>query len=81
MPSARTATPPIPAPLYPTLACIAVPWPQPGFPGAIACLGPPASITAAAPLIRHVLALAAMPGSTHEHIITGAASATAPVRP
>jgi DNA-binding IclR family transcriptional regulator len=69
-----------PGTLYPTLACIAVPWPQPGFPCAIACLGPPAAIAAAAALIRHVLTLAAMPGSTHDHIITGAASAIGPSR-
>jgi DNA-binding IclR family transcriptional regulator len=67
-----------PGSLYPTIACIAVPWPQPGFPSAIACLGPPGAISAAAGLIRHVLALAALPGTTHDRIITGAASAIAP---
>jgi IclR family transcriptional regulator, acetate operon repressor len=68
-----------PGSLYPAIACIAVPWPQPGFPSAIACLGPPGAITAAETLIRRVLALAAAPGSTHDQIITGAASAIAAV--
>jgi len=35
-----------PAALDPATACIAVPWPQPGFPSAIACLAPPVIITA-----------------------------------
>jgi DNA-binding IclR family transcriptional regulator len=67
-----------PGSLYPTIACIAVPWPQAGFPSAIACLGSPGAIDTAAGLIRHVLALAAMPGTTHDRIITGAAAAIEP---
>lgn len=66
-----------PAALDPAIACIAVPWPQPGFPSAIACLGLPEVITASRTLVRRVLALAAQPGSTPNQIITGAAEAIA----
>jgi DNA-binding IclR family transcriptional regulator len=66
-----------PAALDPAIACIAVPWPQPGFPSAIACLGLPEAITASGTLARRVLALAAQPGSTPNQIITGAAEAIA----
>lgn len=63
-----------PGALDPAIACIAVPWPQPGFPGALACLGSPDAIPATAPLIRQALVLAAQPGSTPQQIITGAAA-------
>jgi DNA-binding IclR family transcriptional regulator len=63
--------------LEPALSCIAIPWPQHRFPSAIACLGSAAAISAAAPLIRHVLALAAQPASSPSQIITGAAAAIA----
>jgi DNA-binding IclR family transcriptional regulator len=66
-----------PAALHPAIACIAVPWPQPGFPSAIACLGLPGVITASAALARRALALAAQPGSTPNQIITGTAEAIA----
>jgi DNA-binding IclR family transcriptional regulator len=66
-----------PAVLHPGIACIAVPWPQPGFPSALACLGPPGVIAAGATLARHALALAAQPGSTPNQIITGTAEAIA----
>jgi DNA-binding IclR family transcriptional regulator len=66
-----------PAALDPAIACIAVPWPQPGFPSAIACLGLPEVITASGTLARRVLALAAQPGSTPNQIITGGAEAIA----
>ena len=62
-----------PAALHPSIACIAIPWPQPGFPSALACLGLPEAITASTPLIRRALALAAQPGSTPNQIITGTA--------
>ena len=66
-----------PAALDPATACIAVPWPQPGFPSAIACLAPPGIITANTALVRRALALAAQPGSTPNHVITGTAEAIA----
>jgi IclR family transcriptional regulator, acetate operon repressor len=59
--------------LDPTISCIAVPWPQPGFPSSLACLGPPDAVPA--PLIRQALELAAQPGSTPQQIITGTAAA------
>jgi IclR family transcriptional regulator, acetate operon repressor len=61
--------------LDPGIACIAVPWPQPGFPSSLACLGPRDAILAGAPLIREALTLAAQPGSTPQQIITGTAAA------
>lgn len=64
-----------PAALHPAIACIAIPWPQPGFPSALACLGPPETVTASATLIRRALALAAQPGSTPNQVITGTAQA------
>ena len=64
-----------PAALHPAIACIAIPWPQPGFPSALACLGLPEAITASVPLIRRALALAAQPGSTPNQVITGTAQA------
>jgi DNA-binding IclR family transcriptional regulator len=70
-----------PGALDPAIACIAVPWPQLGFPSAIACLGSPGAIGADVALIRHVLALAAQPGSTPNQIITGAAAAVVPHSP
>jgi DNA-binding IclR family transcriptional regulator len=66
-----------PAALDPATACIAVPWPQPGFPSAIACLAPPGIITASTALARRALALAAQPGSSPNQVITGAAEAIA----
>jgi DNA-binding IclR family transcriptional regulator len=60
--------------LDPAISCIAAPWPQPGFPSALVCLGPPDAF-AAAPLIRQALGLAAQPGSTPQQIITGTAAA------
>jgi DNA-binding IclR family transcriptional regulator len=66
-----------PAALDLAIACIAVPWPQPGFPSAIACLGLPEVITVSVALVRRALALAAQPGSTPSQIITGAAEAIA----
>jgi DNA-binding IclR family transcriptional regulator len=33
-----------PAALHPAIACIAIPWPQPGFPSALACLGLPEAV-------------------------------------
>lgn len=62
-----------PAALHPAIACIAIPWPQPGFPSALACLGPPEAVITSALLIRRALALAAQPGSTPNQIITGTA--------
>jgi DNA-binding IclR family transcriptional regulator len=64
-----------PAALHPAIACIAIPWPQPGFPSALACLGLPEAITASVPLIQRALALAAQPGSTPNQVITGTAQA------
>jgi DNA-binding IclR family transcriptional regulator len=64
-----------PAALHPAIACIAIPWPQPGFPSALACLGLPEAITASVPLIRRALALAAQPGGTPNQVITGTAQA------
>ena len=63
------------AALDPAIACIAIPWPQPGFPSALACLGPPEAITASAALIQRALTLAAQPGSTPNQVITGTAQA------
>ena len=64
-----------PAALHPAIACIAITWPQPRFPSALACLGLPEAITASVPLIRRALALAAQPGSTPNQVITGTAQA------
>ncbi|HEX6526787.1 MAG TPA: MarR family transcriptional regulator [Streptosporangiaceae bacterium] len=64
-----------PAALHPAIACIAIPWPQPGFPSALTCLGLPEAVTASTPLIRRALALAAQPGSTPNQVITGTAEA------
>jgi DNA-binding IclR family transcriptional regulator len=66
-----------PGALDPALACIAISWPQHRFPSAIACIGLPGAISDAAPLIRHVLALAVQPASSPSQIITGAAAAIA----
>jgi DNA-binding IclR family transcriptional regulator len=66
-----------PAAFDPATACIAVPWAQPGFPSAIACLAPPGIITASTALVRRALTLAAQPGSTPNQVITGAAEAIA----
>jgi DNA-binding IclR family transcriptional regulator len=65
------------AALHPAIACVAAPWPQPGFPSAIGCLGLPGVITASAALVRRALAIAAQPGSTPNQIITAAAEAIA----
>jgi DNA-binding IclR family transcriptional regulator len=63
------------AALDPAIACIAVPWPQPGFPSALACLGLPEAVTAGTALIRRALTLAAQPGSTPNQVISGTAQA------
>jgi DNA-binding IclR family transcriptional regulator len=59
--------------LHPAVACIAVPWPHPTLPAALACLGPPASVSAAEPLVLRCLHAAATPAASPHEVITAAA--------
>jgi DNA-binding IclR family transcriptional regulator len=59
--------------LHPAMACIAVPWPHPTLPAALACLGPPASVAAAEPLILSCLTAAAAAAATPRDVIAAAA--------
>lgn len=60
--------------LHPALACIAVPWPHPTLPAALACLGHPASVAAAEPLVRRCLSTAVTAAATPSKVIAAAAA-------
>jgi DNA-binding IclR family transcriptional regulator len=60
--------------LHPAMACIAVPWPHPTLPAALACLGHPASVAGAEPLVLRCLAAAVDPAATAREVITAAAA-------
>jgi DNA-binding IclR family transcriptional regulator len=63
--------------LHPAVACIAVPWPHPTLPAALACLGHPASVAAAEPLVLRCLTAAVAPAATPREVISAAAGAPA----
>lgn len=60
--------------LHPAMACIAVPWPHPTLPAALACLGHPASVAAAEPLVLRCLTAAVTPAATPREVIAAAAA-------
>jgi DNA-binding IclR family transcriptional regulator len=60
--------------LHPAMACIAVPWPHPTLPAALACLGHPASIAAAGPLVLRCLTAAVAAAATPREVIAAAAA-------
>jgi DNA-binding IclR family transcriptional regulator len=62
--------------LHPEIACIAVPWPRPAMPAALACLAAPAQLAAGERLIRSVLRAASAPGASRADV----AAAARPVR-
>jgi DNA-binding IclR family transcriptional regulator len=55
--------------LDPAIHCVAVPWPQPDFPAALACLGSAETLASNAILVRRTLAAAAQPGATPGDIV------------
>jgi IclR family transcriptional regulator, acetate operon repressor len=62
-----------PGDIHPELGCVAVPWPLPALPAALACLGPPAELAAQSAAISRVLHIAAAPGATAGAILAVAA--------
>lgn len=62
-----------PGDIHPELGCVAVPWPLPALPAALACLGPPTELAAQFALISRVLHTAAAPGATAGAILAVAA--------
>jgi DNA-binding IclR family transcriptional regulator len=63
--------------LHPQMGCLAVPWPRPGLPASLACMGSPAEIEAAEALVKAVLRTAAAAGARPEDVIASAAGALA----
>jgi DNA-binding IclR family transcriptional regulator len=61
--------------LHPELGCTAIPWPRPGLPAALACMGSPVDLAAADELVRSALRAAAAPGARPDDVIAAAASA------
>jgi DNA-binding IclR family transcriptional regulator len=60
--------------MHPQMGCIALPWPQPGIPAALACMGSPADLAAAERLVKTVLSTATAPGARPEDIVAKAAA-------
>jgi DNA-binding IclR family transcriptional regulator len=63
-----------PGDLNPNMACIAMPWPHPSMPAALACLGTPTDIAAAEALAVRCMAAASLPAATPRDVITAAAA-------
>jgi DNA-binding IclR family transcriptional regulator len=61
--------------VFPTVACIAVPWPRPNLPAALACLGTPAQIAARDELTLRCLRTAARPASIPRDVLAEAIGA------
>jgi DNA-binding IclR family transcriptional regulator len=59
--------------LHPQMGCIAVPWPQPGLPGALACMGSPSEVSAAETVIKTALGTAAVDGSQPDDVVASIA--------
>jgi DNA-binding IclR family transcriptional regulator len=59
--------------LHPAMACIAVPWPHPTLPAALACLGHPADVAAAEALVLRCLTAATTAAATPREVIAAAA--------
>jgi DNA-binding IclR family transcriptional regulator len=59
--------------LHPHMGCRAIPWPQPGLPAAIACMGSPADIAAGEPAVMAALTAAVGPGARPEDIVAAVA--------
>ena len=66
--------------LHPAMACIAVPWPHPTLPAALACLGTPAEIAANEPLVLRCLVAAMRPAATPREVIAAAVESERPSR-
>jgi len=64
-----------PGRIYPSIHCIARPWPAAGLPSAIACVGSQDEITTRRALIEACLTAATEPGATSPDIIRAAAGA------
>ena len=60
---------------HPDLGCIAKPWPHPGIPTALACMGPPSELASGETLIKAALTAATSAGAKPEDIISSAAGA------
>jgi DNA-binding IclR family transcriptional regulator len=65
--------------LHPAVACIAVPWPHPTLPAALACLGHPAGVSAAEPMVLRCLTAAVATAATPHDVIAAAADIAAPL--
>ena len=63
-----------PGDLNPNMACIAMPWPHPSMPAALACLGTPPDIAAAEALVIRCLAAATLPAATSRDVVAAAAA-------
>ena len=59
--------------LLPETACVAVPWPHPGMPGALTVVSTRSAITADRPLLERALLAAAVPGASRASIVAAAA--------
>lgn len=59
--------------LHPQVGCLAIAWPQPGLPAALAAMGPRTEIDSGETLVRTVLHTAATVGAEPEDIVASVA--------
>jgi DNA-binding IclR family transcriptional regulator len=59
--------------LHPQMGCMAVPWPQPGLPAALACMGSPADIAAAEQVLQAALTSATAIGARPQDVVASVA--------
>lgn len=59
---------------HPQMGCIALPWPQPGVPAALACMGSPADLATMSTLVEAALGAAAATGAGPQDVVARAAA-------
>lgn len=64
---------------HPQLGCIAMPWPQPGVPAALACMGSPSELAGIHEVVETALNAATAAGAQPQDVVAGAAQALATV--
>ena len=60
--------------LHPEMGCIAMAWPRPGVPAALACMGAPADLASVDLVVRTALAAATRSGARPEDIVARTAT-------
>jgi IclR family acetate operon transcriptional repressor len=60
---------------HPQMGCIALPWPQPGVPAALACMGAPGDLKAMRAVVETALNAASAAGARPQDVVSSAAAA------